>query len=47
LPSSSVATAPELRDPGVLLGEVQTPITDNEAKALVRLFGPDDCLGLA
>jgi len=47
LPSSSAATAPELRELKVLLGEVQTPITDDEAKALVRLFGPDDCLGIA
>jgi hypothetical protein len=42
LPSSRVAAVPELRELEALLGEVQTPITDNEARALVRLFGPDD-----
>lgn len=29
------------------LSKVHTPISDDEAKALVRLFGPDDCFGLA
>jgi hypothetical protein len=30
-----------------LLAEVRTPIADDEARALVGLFGPDDCFGLA
>jgi hypothetical protein len=30
-----------------LLRSVQTPVTDEEATALVGLFGPDDCFGLA
>ncbi|WBL80560.1 hypothetical protein I3J27_09100 [Bradyrhizobium xenonodulans] len=47
LPSSNVATTPALRELEALLAEVQTPITDDEARALVRLFGPDDCFGLA
>jgi hypothetical protein len=29
------------------LARVKPPITDEEARALVRLFGPDDCFGLA
>jgi hypothetical protein len=29
------------------LSMVQTPLTDEEACALIKLFGPDDCLGLA
>ncbi|MGE4240196.1 hypothetical protein [Ramlibacter sp.] len=29
------------------LAQVQTPISDEEARALVSLFGPDDCFGLA
>jgi hypothetical protein len=29
------------------LSKVQTPITDEEASALVKLLGPDDCFGLA
>jgi hypothetical protein len=47
LPSSSVASVPELQEVEALLAKVQTPITDDEARALVRLFGPDDCFGLA
>ena len=30
-----------------LLSRIQAPVTDDEAKLLVRLFGPDDCYGLA
>jgi hypothetical protein len=29
------------------LSKVQIPVTDKEACAMVRLFGPDDCFGLA
>ena len=46
LPSSSAATVSVLRELEALIGEVQTPITDNEARALVQLFAPDDCFGL-
>jgi hypothetical protein len=46
LPSSTVATAPVLQELEALLAKVQTPVTDDEATALVRLFGPDDCFGL-
>ena len=46
-PSSSSATVPALQEVEALLAKVQTPITDDEARALVRLFGPDDCFGLA
>src|SRR5215831_13490779 len=30
-----------------LLAAVRTPVSDDEARALVRHFGPDDCFGLA
>jgi hypothetical protein len=30
-----------------LLGGIAPPVTEEEAKALVTLFGPDDCYGLA
>lgn len=30
-----------------LLGRIQAPVTDEEARALVTAFGPDDCYGLA
>jgi hypothetical protein len=30
-----------------LLGSIQKPVTDEEARVLAGLFGPDDCFGLA
>jgi hypothetical protein len=47
LPSSVVATVSTMRVFDKQLSEVQTPITDEEACALVKLFGSDDCFGLA
>ena len=47
LPGSSTAAAPVLRELEALLGQVRTPVTDEEARVLVQLFGPDDCFGLA
>ena len=47
LPSSTTATVPEVQEFEVLLSKVQTPVSDEEARALVKLFGPDDCFGLA
>jgi hypothetical protein len=47
LPGSTAATTTVLRELEALLAEVQIPVTDEEARALVRLFGPDDCFGLA
>ena len=47
LPSSATATVPTMQAFEEQLSKVQTPVTDEEACALVRLFGPDDCFGLA
>lgn len=47
LPSSSAATVSTMQVFEERLSEVQTPVTDEEACALVKLFGPDDCFGLA
>lgn len=47
LPGSAAATVPALQAYEEKLARVQTPITNEEACALVRLFGPDDCFGLA
>jgi len=47
LPSSSAATVPVVQVFEQQLSKVQTPISDDEARALVKLFGPDDCFGLA
>jgi hypothetical protein len=30
-----------------LLDSIERPVTDTEAAALAKLFGPDDCFGLA
>lgn len=47
LPSSATATVPTMQAIEEQLSKVQTPVTDEEACALVKLFGPDDCFGLA
>ena len=47
LPSSASATTPTVRAFEEQLAKVDTPVTDQEACALVKLFGPDDCFGLA
>lgn len=47
LPSSATATVPALQTFEERLAQVQTPVSNEEACALVRLFGPDDCFGLA
>ena len=47
LPRSTAAAVPTMQAFEEQLSKVQTPITDEEACALVGLFGPDDCLGLA
>jgi hypothetical protein len=47
LPSSEAATVPTMQAFEDQLSKVRTPITDEEASALVKLFGPDDCFGLA
>jgi hypothetical protein len=47
LPSSATATAPVIKAFEDHLSQVQTPVRDEEACALVKLLGPDDCFGLA
>jgi hypothetical protein len=47
LPSTGTATAATMQAIEEQLSKVQTPVTDDEACALVKLFGPDDCFGLA
>ncbi len=29
------------------LSQIESPVSDEEAELLIRLFGPDDCYGLA
>jgi hypothetical protein len=47
LPSSAAAAAPMVQAFEEQLSKVQAPITDEEACVLVKIFGPDDCFGLA
>ncbi|MGY3449999.1 hypothetical protein [Bradyrhizobium sp. USDA 4353] len=47
LPASAAADIATLERIETLLEEIQRPVCDNDAKALVNLFGPDDCFGLA
>lgn len=45
--SARSADGAKLHEQERLLGSIQKPVTDDEAKLLVKLFGPDDCYGLA
>jgi len=47
LPNSASAAMPRIQAFEEQLSKVNTPVSDEEAKALVGLFGPDDCFGLA
>ncbi|MGD9920451.1 MAG: hypothetical protein AB7V13_03245 [Pseudorhodoplanes sp.] len=47
LPESTKADPAQLEEVQNLLAEVATPVSDDDAKILVSLFGPDDCYGLA
>jgi len=47
LPESDAAQAAQLNRYEELLKRIVRPVTDEEARVLVRLFGPDDCYGLA
>ena len=47
LPSESEASVEHLRQVEALLLSVTKPLSNEEARALVRLFGPDGCFGLA
>jgi hypothetical protein len=49
LPDSASAAGDmmKLEEYGRLLDAISKPVSDEEAEALVRLFGPDDGFGLA
>jgi len=47
LPSEDDASIDHLRLVEAELNSVVKPITDDEARALVTLFGPDGCFGVA
>jgi hypothetical protein len=47
LPSEAEASVEYLRQVETLLLSVTKPVSNGEARALVRLFGHDGCFGLA
>ncbi|HEX9412867.1 MAG TPA: hypothetical protein VF916_05140, partial [Ktedonobacterales bacterium] len=47
LPGSEEATEEQLHHYQELLAALTPPATDQEARILVTLFGPDECFGLA
>jgi hypothetical protein len=47
LPSSASATVERLQAYEEQLSKVVQPISNQDASALAKLFGPDDCFGLA
>ena len=47
LPDWETAEEEQLKRYESLLHNVAPPISDAEARSLLRLFGPDDCYGLA
>ncbi len=47
LPSSVNPDVVKVEMIQTLLTRIEQPISDDDARALVNLFGPDDCFGLA
>jgi hypothetical protein len=47
LPDCETAQEEQLKTYERLLSSITPPISDEEARSLVRLFGPDECYGLA
>jgi hypothetical protein len=47
MPPSNSADRENIRQYQNLLAAIQKPVTDQEARLLVTLFGRDDCFGLA
>lgn len=47
LPSESEAAVEHPKQVEALLLSMAKPVSDDEARALMRLFGPDGCFGLA
>ena len=47
LPDCDTATEEQIKTYESLLSSTTPPVSDEEARNLVRLFGPDECYGLA
>jgi hypothetical protein len=46
MPSSQNANVQKIKEYQDLISSIAPPISDEEARALVGLFGPDECFGL-
>ena len=46
-PHSAASSVEQVETYERLLGSITPPVTDDEARELVKLFGPDDYYGLA
>jgi len=47
LPSSACRDIEKLKKIQTLIEQIEEPVSDDDARVLVKLFGPDDCFGLA
>jgi hypothetical protein len=47
LPAEDVAEQPDLEHRERLVRAITRPVTDDEARALLAVFGPDSCYGAA
>jgi hypothetical protein len=47
LPAEDVAEVAHLKRLDELYGAIAKPVSDDEARVLIELFGPDGCYGLA
>jgi len=47
LPSSENPDIEKLEKYQELIGSIEPPVSDEEAKALIGILGPDECFGLA
>jgi hypothetical protein len=47
MPSSQTRDVSRIREYEELISSITPPLSDEEAKSLVGLFGPDECFGLA
>jgi len=47
LPASDKASVALVKKFQDLIESIESPVSDKEARALITLFGPDECFGLA
>lgn len=47
LPAEECSSGDQIKEHEDTLLRISPPVSDEEARVLVRMFGPDDCFGLA